>query len=116
MASVLVKVGSIYPDPYARKMTGRSSSRLGDTRGLTQFGANRLILQPGTKSSLRYWHRLKDGTVIFSHAEPRFLVVSTKAIFEVTTYSDVGSRVEIDNKVAHFTRRDSSPLDSKRPR
>ncbi len=42
-----VKTGSIYPEPYARQMAGRSSLRLGDAGGLTQFGANEVILQPG---------------------------------------------------------------------
>ena len=35
-----VKTGSIYPEPYASQMAGRSSLRLGQAAGLTQFGAN----------------------------------------------------------------------------
>ena len=41
-----VKTGSIYPEPYAPEMAGRSSLRLGQAGGLTQFGANLVILRP----------------------------------------------------------------------
>ncbi|MCB1329328.1 MAG: transcriptional regulator, partial [Maritimibacter sp.] len=51
-----LKTGSIYPAPYAAEMAGRSSLRLGQAGGLTQFGANLVILAPGAKSSLRHWH------------------------------------------------------------
>jgi uncharacterized cupin superfamily protein len=59
-----VKTGTIYPEPYASEMAGRSSLRLGDAGGLTQFGANLVILQPGAKSSLRHWHRHEDEFVM----------------------------------------------------
>ena len=39
-----LKTGSIYPEPYASQMAGRSSLRLGQAAGLTQFGANIVIL------------------------------------------------------------------------
>ena len=59
-----VKTGSIYPPPYREMMAGRSSLRLGDAGGLTQFGANLVILQPGAMSSLRHWHRNEDEFVM----------------------------------------------------
>ncbi len=58
-----VKTGSIYPDPYASMMQGRSSLRLGDAGGLTQFGANLVMLEPGALSSLRHWHLNEDEFV-----------------------------------------------------
>jgi uncharacterized cupin superfamily protein len=64
-----VKTGSIYPEPYASEMAGRSSLRLGDAGGLTQFGANLVILQPGAKSSLRHWHRNEDEFVMVTEGE-----------------------------------------------
>ena len=66
---VPVKTGSIYPDPYASMMAGRSSLRLGDAGGLTQFGANLVILQPGALSSLRHWHRMEDEFVMMTEGE-----------------------------------------------
>ena len=62
--NVPVKTGSIYPEPYASEMAGRSSLRLGDAGGLTQFGANLVILAPGAKSSLRHWHHNEDEFVM----------------------------------------------------
>jgi uncharacterized cupin superfamily protein len=64
LATVPVKSGSIYPAPYAAQMAGRSSLRLGQAGGLTQFGANLVILAPGARSSLRHWHRHEDEFVM----------------------------------------------------
>jgi uncharacterized cupin superfamily protein len=64
LSKVPVKTGSIYPEPYASEMAGRSSLRLGDAGGLTQFGANLVILAPGAKSSLRHWHQHEDEFVM----------------------------------------------------
>ncbi|MDP2740258.1 MAG: cupin domain-containing protein [Pseudorhodobacter sp.] len=55
-----VRTGSIYPEPYASQMAGRSSVRLGDLAGLTQFGVNIVTLQPGAVASLRHWHLRED--------------------------------------------------------
>ena len=63
-----VKTGSIYPEPYASQMAGRSSLRLGDAAGLTQFGANLVTLEPGARSSLRHWHRAEDEFVMVTRA------------------------------------------------
>ncbi|MCB1334604.1 MAG: cupin domain-containing protein [Roseivivax sp.] len=63
-ASVPVKTGSIYPAPYAAMMAGRSSLRLGQAGGLTQFGVNEVILAPGALSSLRHWHEREDEFVM----------------------------------------------------
>jgi len=64
LSQVPVKTGSIYPQPYAAMMQGRSSLRLGQAGGLTQFGVNLVTLEPGALSSLRHWHRHEDEFVI----------------------------------------------------
>ena len=147
LSKVPLRTGSIYPEPFASQMAGRSSLRLGDAGGLTQFGANLVILQPGAKSSLRHWHQhedefvmvtkgectlvqdagptlmqvgdcaafpagVADGHHLINHtgAEARFLVIGTKAAYEIATYSDEDLRVVIEGKSASFTRRDGSPL------
>jgi uncharacterized cupin superfamily protein len=69
LATVPVKTGSIYPEPYATQMQGRSSLRLGQAGGLTQFGANLVILEPGARSSLRHWHRSEDEFVMVTQGE-----------------------------------------------
>ena len=58
------RTGSIYPAPFDAEMVGRSSLRAGDAGGLTQFGANIVILAPGAKSSLRHWHEEQDEFVM----------------------------------------------------
>jgi uncharacterized cupin superfamily protein len=64
LSQVPVKTGSIYPAPYAEMMAGRSSKRLGDAGGLTQFGVNLVTLAPGAMSSLRHWHLAEDEFVM----------------------------------------------------
>lgn len=69
LAKVPVKTGSIYPPPYAQMMAGRSSLRLGDAGGLTQFGVNLVTLEPGAMSSLRHWHLNEDEFVMVTEGE-----------------------------------------------
>ncbi len=69
LATVPVRTGSIYPEPYASQMLGRSSLRLGQAGGLTQFGANLVILAPCARSSLRHWHRHEDEFVMVTQGE-----------------------------------------------
>lgn len=69
LSRVPVKTGSIYPAPYADMMRGRSSLRLSDAGGLTQFGANLVTLEPGALSSLRHWHRHEDEFVMVTEGE-----------------------------------------------
>ena len=69
LAKIPVKTGTIYPAPYAEMMAGRSSLRLGDAGGLTQFGVNLVILAPGALSSLRHWHLNEDEFVMVTQGE-----------------------------------------------
>lgn len=69
LTKVPVKTGSIYPEPYAGMMAGRSSLRLGEAGGLTQFGANLVMLEPGAVSSLRHWHLNEDEFVMVTEGE-----------------------------------------------
>jgi uncharacterized cupin superfamily protein len=69
LARVPVRTGSIYPEPYASQMRGRSSLRLGEGAGLTQFGVNMVTLEPGAKASLRHWHLKEDEFAIVLEGE-----------------------------------------------
>ncbi|MFM2366843.1 MAG: hypothetical protein RIR95_1451 [Pseudomonadota bacterium] len=66
LTSVPVKTGSIYPAPYDAVVAGRTSLRLGDAGGLTQFGVNLVTLAPGALSSLRHWHLVEDEFVMIT--------------------------------------------------
>ena len=64
LSTAPVKSGTIYPAPYDAHVAGRSSLRLGDAGGLTQFGVNIVILPPGANSSMRHWHLHEDEFVM----------------------------------------------------
>jgi uncharacterized cupin superfamily protein len=66
---IVPRTASIYPEPYASEVKGRSSLRLGDAGGLTQFGANLVMLEPGAKSSLRHWHENEDEFIMVTEGE-----------------------------------------------
>jgi len=83
LSKVPVKTGSIYPEPYANLMAGRSSLRLGDAGGLTQFGVNIVILAPGAKSSLRHWHLHEDEFVMVLQGECTLIQDAGETVMQV---------------------------------
>jgi uncharacterized cupin superfamily protein len=52
--------GSRYPAPYNEPCMNRAKYLLGDVFGLTQFGVNHVLMQPGAWSSQRHWHEKED--------------------------------------------------------
>lgn len=60
LADIPWRTGSVYPGKLAEAVAGRSSQRLGDAGGLTQFGVNLVQLEPGGLSSLRHYHMEQD--------------------------------------------------------
>lgn len=69
LAALVPRTGSIYPSPYREMMAGRTSLRLGEAGGLTQFGVNLVTLAPGARSSLRHWHLNEDEFVMVTSGE-----------------------------------------------
>lgn len=61
--------GSDYPAPYGAEVAGRSSRRLGDLAGLTQFAVNLVTLEPGAAASLRHWHLKEDEFAIVTEGD-----------------------------------------------
>lgn len=55
--------GTAYPPPYDAPCRARRRRRLGNAVGLTQFGVNHLVLEPGVWSSQRHWHEAEDEFV-----------------------------------------------------
>jgi uncharacterized cupin superfamily protein len=62
-AAAPVTSGTRYPPPFDAPCRNRTSLRLGDAAGLTQFGVNLLRLAPGVWSSQRHWHTHEDEFV-----------------------------------------------------
>jgi uncharacterized cupin superfamily protein len=69
LSEIEFQTGSSYPEPYASEMGDRGRYPLGEAGGLTQFGANLMVLQPGSKSSLRHWHKNEDEFVMVTQGE-----------------------------------------------
>lgn len=83
LAKVPVKTGTIYPAPYDAEVAGRSSLRLGDAGGLTQFGVNIVILAPGAKSSMRHWHLNEDEFVMVTQGQCTMMQDAGPTIMQV---------------------------------
>jgi len=60
---------SSYPEPFRRRVAGRTRWGLGDAFSLTQFGAGLVELEPGAVSSIRHWHTHEDELVYMLEGE-----------------------------------------------
>jgi uncharacterized cupin superfamily protein len=80
LAAVPAHTGSNYPPPFDAPCNAQSSQRLGGHGGLTLFGVNLTILEPGAWSSQRHWH---------SHEDEFIWVVDG----ELTLVSDTGEEI-----------------------
>jgi uncharacterized cupin superfamily protein len=63
LSAVPVQIGSNYPHPFDDDCNGQSSLRLARWAGLTLFGVNLTIIEPGAWSSQRHWHTHEDEFV-----------------------------------------------------
>ena len=61
---------SVYPQPFADLMAGRTKRQLGDLFGLANFGVNLSCLQPGAMSALRHAHTRQDEFVFIVQGHP----------------------------------------------
>jgi uncharacterized cupin superfamily protein len=55
-----VRKATIYPDVHAKEVSGRTGIALGNAFGISQFGANITVLEPGAWSSHRHTHAQED--------------------------------------------------------
>jgi uncharacterized cupin superfamily protein len=61
---------SVYPEPFASRMTGRVKRVLGDQFGLTNFGVNLTRLAPSAVSALNHAHSKQDEFVYIVQGYP----------------------------------------------
>jgi uncharacterized cupin superfamily protein len=61
--------GTSYPPPHDEKCRGRSTWTLTKRYNLTQFGVNRVVLEPGAWSTQKHWHKTNDELVIVVSGE-----------------------------------------------
>jgi uncharacterized cupin superfamily protein len=58
--TVPVQLGSSYPAPFDVPCAQQASQRLAGHAGLTSFGVNLTVIEPGAWSSQRHWHSHED--------------------------------------------------------
>ena len=63
LASVPIGHESTYPAPFNSPCNGQSYQRLARDSGLTLFGVNLTVIEPGTWSRQRHWHSHEDELV-----------------------------------------------------
>lgn len=63
LPSVPIQRGSSYPPPFDVPCNAQSTQRLARHAGLTQFGVNLTVIEPGAWSSQRHWHHQEDEFV-----------------------------------------------------
>jgi uncharacterized cupin superfamily protein len=63
-ATLAVRTGSGYPEPFRSRVTPREKRAIGDALGLTRIGVNLTTLLPGKESSMRHWHTHEDELVM----------------------------------------------------
>ena len=68
-ATVAVKTGTSYPEPFRSMVGERRKRALGDALGLTNYGVNLVELPPGAMSSMRHWHSRQDEFVYVLEGE-----------------------------------------------
>lgn len=65
---------SIYPEPFARLVAGRSKRRLGDHFALSNFGVNLTELLPGSVSALFHHHTKQDEFIYVVSGTPTLVL------------------------------------------
>jgi len=60
---------TIYPEPFAKLMSGRAKRALGDVYGLKKFGVNLTVLKPGGQSALLHRHSIAEEFVFIIKGE-----------------------------------------------
>ena len=54
----------VYPAGLRAETAGYQQQRFGDAGRLDQFGVNRVVLPPRSRTALRHWHEQQDEFVI----------------------------------------------------
>ncbi len=61
---------SVYPEPFARRMQGRTKSQLGNHYGIQKFGVNLTQLIPQAESALLHKHSLQEEFIYVISGHP----------------------------------------------
>jgi uncharacterized cupin superfamily protein len=69
LEKVPMRSGSIYPAQFKPECEGRHKKPIGEAAGLTQFGVNITLIEPGSASALRHWHETEDEFIYMLEGE-----------------------------------------------
>ena len=85
---------------------GVFESRLAKLAGLSQFGVNRVTLDPGSYSALRHWHEGEDEFVLILEGEP--VLIDDNGPHTLREGDFVGFPSGVDN-AHHFCNQSDTP-------
>ncbi|HEX7761836.1 MAG TPA: cupin domain-containing protein [Caulobacteraceae bacterium] len=63
LSAIPAQTGCNYPPPFDEPCNSQASQRLARFAGLTLFGVNLTVIEPGSWSSQRHWHTHEDEFV-----------------------------------------------------
>jgi uncharacterized cupin superfamily protein len=106
LSAVPTQSGSNYPPPFDRPCNAQSSQRLARHAGLTLFGVNLTVIEPGAWSSQRHWHSQEDEFVWVLEGE---LTLVTDAGEEVLRPGDCAAFRLGDPDGHHLVNKSRSP-------
>lgn len=110
---------SLYPEPFASLMEGRSKRKLGNYFGLVNFGVNLTELAPGALSALKHHHVTQDefiyilqGAATLIYGSERF-EMNPGDCFGFPKNSGIASQLrnDSDERVIYLEIGDRSPND-----
>src|ERR1700754_3309562 len=106
ISAVPAQAGSNYPAPFDQPCNAQSSQRLARHAGLTAFGVNLTVIQPGAWSSQRHWHSHDDEFVWVLEGE---LTLVTDAGEEVLRAGDCAAFRSGDPDGHHLVNKSDRP-------
>ena len=106
LSTVPLGTGSTYPAPFDSPCNGQSSRKLGRHAGLTMFGVNLTVIEPGVWSSQRHWHSHEDEFVWVVDGE---LTLITDAGEEVLRAGDCAAFRRGDTDGHHLVNKSARP-------
>ncbi len=65
---------SVYPEPFASRVNGRTKRKLGDFFGITKFGVNLTELEPGAQSALLHRHSKQEELIFVLSGHPTLVL------------------------------------------
>lgn len=103
---VPAETGCNYPSPFDIPCSLQASQRLARHAGLTQFGVNLTVIEPGGWSSQRHWHSHEDEFVWVLEGE---LTLITDAGEEVLRAGDCAAFKSGEPDGHHLVNRSERP-------